>query len=72
MTAKMWANTPDDQDRMRRRMAEFLVHQRVPVACISLIVVRRETIKGQVDAILAAHGSDIPVAVRPWWYFENV
>lgn len=72
MTAKMWANTPDDQDRMRRRMAELLVHQRVPVACISLIVVRRETMKGQVGAILAAHGSDIPVAVRPWWYFENV
>ena len=38
-------------------MAEFLVHQRVPVTCISLIVVRHET---------------IPVAVRPWWYFENV
>jgi hypothetical protein len=72
MTAKMWSNTPDDQDRMRRRMAEFLVHQRVPVACISLIVVRRETMKGQVGAILADHGSDIPVAVRPWWYFENV
>jgi hypothetical protein len=72
MTAKMWANTLDDQDRMRRRMAEFLVHQRVPVACISLIVVRRETIMDRVKAILAAHGSGIPVVVRPWWYFENV
>jgi ssDNA thymidine ADP-ribosyltransferase DarT-like protein len=68
----MWANTPHDQDRMRRRMAEFLVHLRVPVACISLIVVRRETMKDQVNAILAAHGSDIQVAARPWWYFENV
>jgi hypothetical protein len=72
MTTKMWANTPDDQDRMRRRMAEFLVHQRVPVACISLIVVRREIIKDRVEAILADHGSGIPVVVRPWWYFENV
>lgn len=41
MTARMWANTPDDQDRMRRRMAEFLVHQRVPVSCVSLVVARR-------------------------------
>jgi hypothetical protein len=28
--------------------------------------------KRQADAILVAYGSDIPVAVRPWWYFENV
>jgi hypothetical protein len=72
MTARMWANTPDDQDRMRRRMAEFLVHQRAPVGCVRLIVVRHESMKRRVEAILAAHGTDIPVAVRPWWYFENV
>lgn len=72
MIARMWANTPDDQDRMRRRMAEFLVHQRVPVDCINLIVVRHETMRGQVEAVLATHGPDVPVVARPWWYFENV
>lgn len=72
MTSRMWANTPDDQDRMRRRMAEFLVHQRVPISCASLIVVRHENMKRRVEAILAAHGTTIPVVVRPWWYFENV
>lgn len=72
MTARMWANTPDDQDRMRRRMAEFLVHQRAPVSCASLIVARHETMKRRVEAILADHGTVVPVAVRPWWYFENV
>jgi hypothetical protein len=72
MYARMWANTPDDQDRMRRRMAEFLVHKRVPVTCISEIVVRRETIKSQVNQILAAHGAEIPVRVRPGWYYEDV
>jgi hypothetical protein len=54
MTARVWASTPDDQGRMRRRMAELLVHQRVPVGCVSLIVVRHETVKRQVEAILAA------------------
>ena len=49
MTARMWANTPDDQDRMRRRMAEFLVHQRVPASCVSLIVVRHG---GNLDHVL--------------------
>jgi hypothetical protein len=53
-------NTPGDQDRMRRRMAEFLVHERVPVTCISEIVVRHETMKRQVNQILAAHGAEIP------------
>jgi ssDNA thymidine ADP-ribosyltransferase, DarT len=56
---------------MRRRMAEFLVHQRVPIGCASLIVVRHEIMKRRAEAILAAHGTGIPVMVRPWWYFEN-
>jgi hypothetical protein len=72
MTSRMWANTPEDQDRMRRRMAEFLVHQRVAVGCVSLMVVRHETMKRRVEAIQAAYGMAIPVAARSWWYFENV
>lgn len=72
MHARMWANTPDDQDRMRRRMAEFLVHGRVPVACITEIAVRHETMKQQVDQILADHCVAIPICTRPQWYFENV
>ena len=59
--------TPDDQDRMRRRMAEFLVHQRVPVSCISLIVVRHEIMKGQVGAILAAHARSSDHASMAQW-----
>jgi hypothetical protein len=72
MLARMWANVPDDPDRMRRRMAEFLVHERAPVRCINEIVVRHETMKEQVSEILDEHDARIPVRVRPWWYFENV
>jgi ssDNA thymidine ADP-ribosyltransferase, DarT len=32
MNATLWANTADDPDRKRRRMAELLVHQRVPMS----------------------------------------
>jgi hypothetical protein len=28
--------------------------------------------KERVGDILAVHGTSIPIAVRPWWYFENV
>jgi hypothetical protein len=72
MKSRLWANTADDPDRMRRRMAEFLVYQQVPITCLIGIAVRHDTMKKQVDGLLAAQGVDLPVLVRPSWYFENV
>jgi hypothetical protein len=69
MRARMWNNTAEDPDRMRRRMAEFLVHERVPAGCLTEVVVRTQALKVQVEAILAAYGSTLPVRVRPGWYF---
>lgn len=69
MRAHMWVNTANDPDRKRRRMAEFLAHRRVPIECFSEIVVRRDTMKKQVDALLAPPGVDLPVLVKPSWYF---
>ena len=69
MRAYMWANTADDPDRMRRRMAEFLVHQRLPVGCLSEVTVRHDTIKQQVNELLRAYSVDLPVRVRSGWYF---
>lgn len=69
MRAQMWANTADDPDRRRRRMAEFLVHQRVPVECLNAIVVRRDTMKKQVERLLASSSVDLPVFIKPSWYF---
>ncbi len=69
MRAKMWNNTADDPDRMRRRMAEFLVHERMPVGCLAGIAVRTPTMRDQVQAILDEHGVTLPVRVRPAWYF---
>jgi hypothetical protein len=69
MRAKMWNDTADDPDRMRRRMAEFLVHERCPVRCLEEIVVRTPAMKRQTEAILAAHHVGLPVRVRTGWYF---
>ena len=69
MGETMWNNTADDPDRMRRRMAEFLVHERLPVSRLAGIVARTESMRGRVERILAVHGSAVPVRVQPGWYF---
>lgn len=69
MRARMWNNTAEDPDRMRRRMAEFLVYERVPVTCLYGIVVRTQGMKEQVERMLAKHVHGLPVKVRPDWYF---
>jgi hypothetical protein len=69
MGAQRWNNTAEDGDRMRRRMAEFLVYERLPIGCVAGIAVRTDGAKEQVDAILAAQGVSLPVWARPGWYF---
>jgi hypothetical protein len=69
MHAQRWNNTAEDGDRMRRRMAEFLVHERLPIGCVAEIAVRTDAMNEQVDAILATQGVSLPVRVRAGWYF---
>jgi enamine deaminase RidA (YjgF/YER057c/UK114 family) len=70
MRAQIWKNTADDPDRMRRRMAEFLVHERLPVSCLLGAVVRTPGMKAEVEALLATHEVPLQVAVRPNWYYS--
>lgn len=69
MAATIWKNTADDPDRMRRRMAEFLVHESLPRRCLAGVVVRSQHVKEQVGTVLAKHGVNLPVGIRPGWYF---
>lgn len=67
--ARMWSNTVEDPDRMRRRMAEFLVHERVPINLLAGIAVRTPEALAQVTDTLASRNVNLPVRVRPGWYF---
>lgn len=71
ISGRVWRNTDDDGDRMRRRSAEFLVHRFVAWTCIREIVVRTEgTRKAVVELLDTAQASHRPtVAVNPDWYF---
>jgi hypothetical protein len=69
MAATIWKNTADDPDRMRRRMAESLVHECLPLRCLAGVAVRTQQTKERVEITLAEHGVTLPVGIRPGWYF---
>ncbi len=69
MQSRYWSSTPDEPQRMERRMAEALVHERVGWDAITQIGTQSDTVAIEVRAILASSRSNIPVHVRPEWYF---
>jgi hypothetical protein len=69
MRARYWFNTPDDPDRRRRRMAEFLVHRSLPLGSVARLVVHDRGVASHVAGVLQAAGSAVPLAIRRSWYF---
>lgn len=69
MEARYWNDTEDDNDRKRRRQAEFLVHQFCPWTLITEIGVINTTIQEQVQRILQNVNYQPPVRVYPNWYY---
>ena len=69
MEARWWHNTPQEPDRMERRMAEFLVHRHVPWSAIIGVAARTEERRRQASAALATVGATATVMSRPGWYF---
>jgi ssDNA thymidine ADP-ribosyltransferase, DarT len=67
MRSRYWADTNDDPDRLRRRQAEFLVHQFFPWNLFSEIGVCNAKTEQQVKQILV--GAQIPVSVKEAWYY---
>lgn len=69
MEARYWANTADDGDRMRRRMAELLVHEHLPVTALQEIATYDHDHAQEVQHLLREAGAEIPVTVRREWYY---
>lgn len=68
---RYWSDRPEDNDRKRRKQAEFLVWQQLDWGLIGEIGVLNPAIKARVEATLAnfAHRHQPPVVVRPGWYY---
>lgn len=62
-------NADGDEDRIRKKHAEFLVKDHVPRQKIKGIAVLNAAVKEQVDAIASASKLQIEVKVKPNFYF---
>ena len=64
-----WNNTAEDNDRKRKRMAEFLVYQIVPITCIFAIVVFDDRMESTVNKIQRKCNTNIKTIVKRNWYY---
>lgn len=68
---RYWRDTPDDNDRKRRKQAEFLVWEHLPWSAVAGIAVLDETAKAKVEGALGSHplGTATKVRVKRDWYY---
>ncbi len=69
ISAKMWTNTSEEPDRRERRMAECLVHRRVPWEAFDEILTMNDSRRDQADEIVASLNLAIPVRSHRACYF---
>lgn len=69
MTVEPCVPVAEHPDRIERRMAEFLVHERVPFERIMAVGIKSPGLQPEVDELPETHGSPIRAIVRPAWYF---
>lgn len=69
MREKYWNDTQADNDRERRRSAEFLIHHEAPWPLIGAIGVISQAVADEVAKLLPAHETTPPIIVRPDWYY---
>jgi hypothetical protein len=62
---RYWRDTEEDFDKMRKKQAEFLVKEHVPVNCIYGIVTYNKEAANTVKEILNRLNLDIPVRINP-------
>ena len=67
--SKDWADTETDTDRQRKKQAEFWIKNKIPLASITGFAVYNAAAKEKVETLCAKHNRDIPVKVKPDYYY---
>ena len=69
MQSRYWSDTVEDPDRKRRRQAEFLIYNQVPVNLISGVGVFDEAIQNEVNSLIEKYQQNIECKVKRNWYY---
>jgi hypothetical protein len=69
MTETYWSDTDEDGDRKRRRQAEFLVHEHVPLSALELVITMTEEVAEHARGALSTLENPPEVHVYPRWYY---
>lgn len=69
MKETYWYDTEQDGDRKRRRQAEFLVKDFLPLHLLKGIAVKDMETETNVKKILKRYGKILPVRVKCEWYY---
>lgn len=67
--SSQWGRNQNDNDKMRRKMAEFMVKDYVPIDALIGIAVMNQQMEQTVTQVVTQTGADIPVKVKTNWYF---
>jgi len=64
-----WNDTEDDPDRKRRKQAEFLVFNEMPITALVAVVVYNETTKNEILPKFTEHDFSCNLIVKPNLYY---
>lgn len=70
LQARDFRRDPEDPAKFERYQAEALVHRHVPISGLLGIVCYTEDVKQAIEQQLQARNLNLPVHVRPGWYFS--
>ena len=69
MKSKYWSDIEEDNDRKRRRQAEFLIYQSVSIKLLDQIIVYNLTMKNKIKQLLSNYNYKIPVISKKELYY---
>jgi ssDNA thymidine ADP-ribosyltransferase, DarT len=69
LQARDFKRDPNDLAKFERYQAEALVHEHCPVRALKGLICYTDSIKNQLDTWLRTAQVEMPVYVRPKWYF---